>query len=198
MLIKIPMPIKAALLCGITGALVGAWITVITGWLTLFLVPGFCMGYFFAKAHAEISVLQKKWKSCLIFGFAYIIGLFCPLDWCMRSLFARLDFYDDTVFEAIRWYTKPFLVTVLLILFLRIFLKLHLKTMFIFILIVCGTLGMWLFGNVLENWCRLILGFGLWQGIMGGLLSLFILKSNPIIQSHLIKTTIDFPDYQEQ
>jgi hypothetical protein len=198
MLIKIPMPIKAALLCGITGALLGAWITMTDGWLTLFFAPGFCMGYFFAKAHSEIPVFQKKWKSCLIFGFAYIIGLFCPLESFISSLCARLSFYDTTVFEAIWWYTKPFFATVLLILFFRIFLELYLKPIFIFVLIVCGTLGMWFFNNPLEGWGNLVIGFGLWEGMMGGLLSLFILKSNPAIQDHLLKATIDFPDYQEQ
>lgn len=176
---KISIPIKTALFCGITAALIATWSKITNDSLSLFFLPGLSMGFFFALAHKQLIAFQKKWKVCVIFLLAYLCALLCAVVIPLSVFFEKINVYDINVHSAVEWALRGFIGTAVLLLLIRIVMRIRLKPLHIFILLVAGsTCAMFFYDDLLGN-CNWIFGFAIWQSVIGGLLS-FAIRRSPV------------------
>jgi hypothetical protein len=176
---KFSIPLRTTLICFLTGACLGIADMMFNNLIALSFIPGLSMGYFFARIHRDFTIFQKRWKSYLIFSLAYVIAVYTPVILVVNAIMEKWQYFDADLMNATVWHTKGLIGGALLLISFRLFFKIHFRLTGIVTLLLCSSASAYFFYAEFMGDGALIAGFAVWQGIVGGLLSWFIVNSKP-------------------
>ncbi|MEO5645716.1 MAG: hypothetical protein ABIQ40_13460 [Bacteroidia bacterium] len=175
MLNKNYLPLITTLVCLINGALIGLWFGISGDTLfSISILPGLTMGICFYLIHKRHFPFQKR-STLLIFFVSYFVAFIIPGYTIMPFFIHNMD-----AVEIISNCIKGLTGTGLILLLFQGMLNISFNTFYIFILLLLGMglgalFSSHLIPDVFDGDYGLIPGFAIWQGIMGGTLSLGVI-----------------------